>query len=46
MGRVISDGVITGVVWGMCVLPIYLSEGITAYTNSAGKLNHFSAGFS
>ncbi|HDR7915931.1 TPA: hypothetical protein QCY05_005208 [Bacillus wiedmannii] len=46
MGRVISDGVITGVVWGMCVLPIYLSEGIAACTNSAGKLNHFSAGFS
>ena len=28
MGRVISDGVITGVVCGLCVLPSYQSEGI------------------
>ncbi len=28
MGRVISDGVITGVVCGLCVLPNYQSEGI------------------
>ncbi|MFF2449072.1 GNAT family N-acetyltransferase [Neobacillus sp. NPDC058068] len=28
MGRVISDGVITGIVCGVCVLPSYQSEGI------------------
>lgn len=28
MGRVISDGVITGIVCGLCVLPNYQSEGI------------------
>ncbi|KKO55411.1 GNAT family N-acetyltransferase [Paenibacillus sp. DMB20] len=28
MGRVISDGVITGIVCGLCVLPDYHSEGI------------------
>ncbi|MED1510560.1 GNAT family N-acetyltransferase [Bacillus proteolyticus] len=28
MGRVISDGVITGVICGVCVLPEYLSIGI------------------
>lgn len=28
MGRVISDGVITGIVCGLCVLPSYQTEGI------------------
>lgn len=28
MGRVISDGVITGVICGLCVLPSYQSKGI------------------
>ena len=28
MGRVISDGVITGIVCGVCVLPSYQSKGI------------------
>lgn len=28
MGRVISDGVITGIVCGLCVLPSYQSAGI------------------
>lgn len=28
MGRVISDGVITGIVCGLCVLPRYQSKGI------------------
>ncbi|MES5894215.1 GNAT family N-acetyltransferase [Bacillus cereus group sp. RP43] len=28
MGRVISDGVITGIICGVCVLPEYQSKGI------------------
>ncbi|WML48697.1 GNAT family N-acetyltransferase [Neobacillus sp. PS3-34] len=28
MGRVISDGVITGIICGVCVLPSYQSKGI------------------
>ncbi|MBS4172686.1 GNAT family N-acetyltransferase [Bacillus sp. FJAT-49736] len=28
MGRIISDGVITGLICGVCVLPIYQSKGI------------------
>lgn len=28
MGRVISDGVITGIICGICVLPSYQSKGI------------------
>ncbi|KFM99016.1 GNAT family N-acetyltransferase [Bacillus clarus] len=28
MGRVISDGVITGIICGLCVLPQYQSKGI------------------
>ena len=28
MGRVISDGVITGIICGVCVLPAYQSKGI------------------
>ncbi|MEC0124043.1 GNAT family N-acetyltransferase [Paenibacillus pabuli] len=28
MGRIISDGVITGVICGVCVLPDYQSQGI------------------
>ena len=29
MGRVISDGVITGIICGVCVLPDYQSKGIS-----------------
>ncbi|WP_409972731.1 GNAT family N-acetyltransferase [Bacillus sp. Bva_UNVM-123] len=28
MGRIISDGVITGIICGLCVLPSYQSKGI------------------
>jgi N-acetylglutamate synthase-like GNAT family acetyltransferase len=28
MGRVLSDGVITGIICGLCVLPAYQSKGI------------------
>ncbi|WP_188388677.1 GNAT family N-acetyltransferase [Priestia taiwanensis] len=28
MGRILSDGVITGIICGLCVLPIYQSQGI------------------
>lgn len=40
-GRVISDGVITGVVWGICVLSIYLSEGIAAMYKSRWAIESF-----
>ncbi|KUH46244.1 hypothetical protein M2E15_1057 [Bacillus mycoides] len=41
IGRVISDGVITGVVWGICVLSIYLSEGIAAMYKSRWAIESF-----
>lgn len=41
MGRVISDGVITGVVLETRVLPIYLSEGIAAMYKSRWAIESF-----